>query len=209
MRRIDKTKILSSKYKEWLDKLDRDKVKHPHSRTYYNDVVMNLLHCQKGVCAYTEMFLCNSGLLSEDKWKNGRYAEKKTEHFGELEHFDPKLKANRFWEWDNLFVIHSDINRLKRDKDIDDIPKPDSPGYDPDKLLEYDDDTHLFVPHTDIKNETERRHIERMIDVLQLNHNTVRCEREIFLKKVGEYREVNRTVNIDRFFTACRMAFLE
>ena len=210
MRRIDKTKILSSKYKEWLDKLDRDKVKHPpHSRTYYTDVVMNLLHCQKGVCAYTEMFLCNPGLLSEDKWENGRYAKKKTEHFGELEHFDPKLKEKKFWEWDNLFVIHSDINRLKRDKDVDDIPKPDSPGYDPDKLLEYDDDTHIFIPHTGIKNKTERQRIGRMIDVLQLNHDTVRCEREIFLKKVAEHRQVNRTIDIDRFFTACRMALLE
>ncbi len=72
MRKIDKSKILSTAYKKWVDKLNKDNIKHPHSREpYYYDVVMNLLHCQKGVCAYTEMFLCNSELLTKDNWVDG------------------------------------------------------------------------------------------------------------------------------------------
>jgi hypothetical protein len=57
MRKIDKTKILSVHYKKWLDQVSRDNVKHPQRSTYYDDVVMNLLHCQKGACAYTEISL--------------------------------------------------------------------------------------------------------------------------------------------------------
>ena len=83
MRKIDKTKILSVHYKKWVDKLSRDKVKHPQRSSHYDDVVMNLLHCQKGVCAYTEMALCNPGLFDEDKWKKGRYTQKHQLHFSE------------------------------------------------------------------------------------------------------------------------------
>ncbi len=209
MRRIDKnkSKMLSVEYKKWLSELNDRKEEHPrHSRSYYVDVVMNLLHCQKGVCAYTEMFLCNPGLLSEDKWANGRYKLENPRHFGELEHFDPKLKKIKYWEWDNLFVIKSRINRLKGNKEVDDILKPDSPEYDPMKLLEYEIEIHVFRPHSRIKDKTQKERIQRMIEVLQLNHDTVRHERKTYLTKVFEFREVNRQIEIDRFFTACQMA---
>jgi hypothetical protein len=182
-------------------------MKHPpHSRTYYDDVVMNLLHCQKGVCAYTEMLLCNSRLLTEDNWKNGKYKTTHPDHFGDLEHFDPRLKKERFWDWGNLFVVHSDINRLKRDKEVDDILKPDSPAYDPKELLEYDEYTHIFIPHTEIEDENVVERIRRMIEVLQINHDTVRHERETFLKKAFKSYELGQSVEIDRFFTAYEMA---
>lgn len=211
MKKIDKTKILSSKYKGWLDKLNRDKVKHPDnsSSTYYYDVVMNLLHCQKGVCAYTEMFLCNPSLLGEDKWENGRYKLKKLkkpECFGELDHFDPKLKKNKYWEWDNLFVIASKINKRKGKKEVDDILKPDSPGYDPMKLLEYNEKYHIFIPHTGIKNKTKRKRIQRMIEVLHLNFDLVCRERRRFLKEVFKSRDIGQPIEPDRFFTAYQMA---
>lgn len=209
MRRIDKTKILSSKYKEWLDKLNRDKVKHPQSRIYYTDVVMNLLHCQKGVCAYTETPLCLPELFDESNWEEGKYKISEPEPSGELEHFDPKLKEDRRWEWDNLFVVDAVINRKKRNKEVDDILKPDSAQYSPDKYLEYDVDTHCFIPNTGIEDETLRQRIKRMISVLHLNYASVRNEREIYLTMVFKLREVSRPIRINCFFTACRMANLE
>jgi hypothetical protein len=184
-------------------------MKHPESRIYYDDVVMNLLHCQKGVCAYTEMVLCDIELLSEDKWKNGRYKLKKSERpqcLGDLEHFDPKLKEDKFWEWENLFVVLEKINRIKGKKEVDDILKPDSPGYDPMVLLEYDEIYHVFYPHPDIEDEKLIERIERMIKVLQLNFDFICQERRKFLKKAFELREIGRPIEIDRFFTAYQMA---
>ena len=211
MRKIDKTTVRSTQYKEWLDKLNRDKVKHPldGNRPYYYDVIMNLLLCQKGVCAYTEMFLCNPDLLHEDKWENGKYKvdkSKKPECFGELDHFDPKLKKKKYWEWSNLFVIASKINKRKGAKAVDDILKPDSSQYDPLKLLEYNDKYHIFIPHTGIRDKAKRKRIQRMIEVLHLNFDLVSRERRRFLKEVFKSREMGQPIEIDRFFTACRMA---
>ena len=206
MRKIDKTRILSTAYKKWLDKHDREEVKHPGTGTYYYDVVMNLLYCQKGVCAYTEMALCSPELYSENKWKNGRYILEKPEHLGELDHFDPQLKTDKYWEWENLFVIESKINKRKGAKGVDNILKPDSPGYDPMVLLEYDVESHVFYPHIGIEDEELKKRIERMIDVLQLNFDFVRRERRKFLKKVFEFSEIGRSIEIDRFFTAYQMS---
>lgn len=206
MRRIDKTKILSFKYKTWLDKKNSKEQKHPDKNEYYkNDVVMNLLYCQKGVCAYTEMFLCDPGLLCEDKWEKGRYKLEKPGRFGELDHFDPNLKKDKFWAWENLFVVCSTINRLKHDKKVDDILKPDLPGYDPIRLLEYEEDTHLFRPHSEIKDKHVTERIQKMIEVLHINHNTVYCEREKYISSMLVHREVNRPFDHFQFFTACQM----
>jgi hypothetical protein len=209
MRRIDKSKILSTKYKKWLDKLNHDKKKHPpKSDTYYKDVVMNLLYCQKGLCAYTEMLLCAPGLITEKNWENGRYKPKNPGRFGQLEHFNPKQKENKYWEWGNLFVIHSRVNLLKSDQEVDDILKPDSTKYDPLELLEYKRGSHIFRPHSKITDEKLIQRIRRMICLLQLNNETIRYERETFLEKVTAYIEVGRSFEIDRFFTACQMTGL-
>lgn len=206
MRKIDKTVILSAQYKKWLDHLNQDKVKHPsQSDKYYNDVLMNLLHCQKGVCAYTEMIVCNPVLLSEDKWENGRYKCKEIERFGSLEHFDPKLKEEKYWDWDNLFVVSLDINVKKGDKEVDEILKPDTPEYDPFKLLEYSEQTHLFVPHRDIEDVSLRERIKKMIKVLQINHDTVSYKRKTFFYQITWQDKVDRSIIIDRFFTAYQM----
>jgi hypothetical protein len=206
MRRIDKTKILAVEYKKWVDKLNRDNRKHPRTRTYYYDVVMNLLHCQKGVCAYTEMIVCDPELLDEDNWENGRYNFKSADNLGSLEHFDPQLKKDKFWEWDNLFVIHLKINVTKGANEVDDILKPDSPEYDPFRLLAYSTRTHRFYPRPELEDATVKRRIRRMIKILQLNHGTVRYERETFLKKVFKYLKLDHIIKIDRFFTAYEMA---
>jgi hypothetical protein len=210
MRKIDKTKILSSKYKTWLDKLNRDQVKHPEGgSTYYDDVVMNLLHCQIGVCAYTEMSLCNPELLNENNWKNGRYTQRRPEAIGELDHFDHKLKKDQYWEWENLFVVLERINRRKGAKEVDDILKPDLSTYDPIKLLEYNERYHIFIPHTGIEDETVRERIQRMIEVLHVNYDFVCRERRRFLKEVFKSREIDEPIEIDRFFTAYRMVEAE
>ena len=206
MRKIDKTKILSTQYKKWVDRLNRDKVKHPKKRTYYNDVMMNLLHCQKGVCAYTEMIICNPELLDEENWKNGRYKSKKVDRLGSLEHFDPQLKKDKYWEWDNLFAISLDINVKKGAQEVDDILKPDSPQYDPFKLLEYNSRTHFFVPHRDIEDKDLRERIKRMLKVLQVNHNTVCYHRKTFFNRIAWHGKVDMKPKIDRFFTAYQMA---
>jgi hypothetical protein len=208
MRKIDKTKILSTKYKQWVDKLNRDKVKHPQNsnKAYYCDVVMNLLHCQKGVCAYTEMRVCDPGLLNDNNWENGRYKLTNSGQFGELEHFDPNLKKDKFWEWENLFVAASKINKRKGTKEVDYILKPDSPEYDPMVLLEYDIEQNLFIPHKRIKEKTTRDRIQHMIDVLQLNWDGVHRERKRFLKKVFEFQDFEQPIEIDQFFTAYEMA---
>ena len=206
MRKIDKTQILSTAYKKWVDKLNRDKKKHPDDRKYYDDIVMNLLCCQEGVCAYTEMPLCNPELFNPDKWKKGRYNLKKPEHFGELDHFDPRLKNDKCWEWDNLFVIESKINKRKGDKPVDDILKPDLPHYNPQELLDYDAELHVFSPHPRIEDNGKKERIKQMIKVLQLNFDFVRTERGKFLKKIFELGKIDQTIKIDRFFTAYQMA---
>ena len=210
MRRIDKTKILSTHYKKWLVRLNRDKIKHPsQKRTYYNDVMMNLLYCQKGVCAYTEMRLCDPELLNEDNWEEGKYKSGKVDKFGSLDHFDPRLKKDKYWEWDNLFAISLDINVKKGAKEVDEILKPDSPLYDPFKLLEYNARTHLFVPHRDIEDRDLRERIKRMLKVLQVNHHTVSYHRKTFFNRIAWHGKVGKQPEIDRFFTAYQMAEAE
>jgi len=207
MRKIDKSKILSVDYKKWVDELDKKKLVHPKaSRTTYIDIVMNLLHCQKGLCAYTEMRLCKPGHLTEDNWENGCYKGRNPKRFGELEHFNPDLKKAKYCEWSNLFVAASDINRRKGKQEVDDILKPDSPNYDPYELLEYDTETHFFVPNQGIENEEIRTRVDRMIDILQLNHDTVYTEREEYLTNARECLELKGKFNVSKFFTACKMA---
>jgi hypothetical protein len=186
MRRIDKTRILSTTYKEWLDRLDRENLDHPVNETYRLDVVMNLLYCQGGVCAYTEMRLCPPDLLDGQKWVNGRFKEKigKIDKFGSLDHFDPRLKKKKFWNWENLFMVFTDINPKKGAQAVDEILKPDLPGYDPFKLLAYSDTTHMFAPSPEVEDETLRQRIDRMIDVLQINHGQIRYERKTFFARI-------------------------
>jgi hypothetical protein len=222
MRRIDKSKILSTEYKKWVDELDRSGEKHPDKYDrYYTDVVMNLLYCQGGVCAYTEIFLCKQELLKESNWVNGIYLRKKKRNKCEipvyynnegeeidfnvnLDHFDPEKKKDNSWDWDNLFVTESKINNQKRDVAVYDILKPDSPNYDPFRLLVYDIDSHQFSPHGDLSDEESER-VKWMIAALGLNRGRIRDEREEFLNRIREYESYNKPFTIDRFFTACEM----
>ncbi len=206
MRKIDKSVILSENYKNWLqEKRDKDKT-HKTCSYYKVDVVMNLLYCQKGVCAYTEMLLSPPDLIEKSNWKEGKYINKKVtkDTFGDLEHFDPKQKAKYFCEWDNLFVINHKVNILKNDTNIDLIKefKPDSKGYNPFDIFDYDIDTNKFRPNTDIKDKYEANRIKDLIKLLSINQHSIKYERETFLNDV----KANKNKKIDRFFTAYEMS---
>ncbi len=148
MKKIDKTKILSTEYKSWLDTINSENKKHSESSKYFIDVKMNLLHCQKGVCAYTEMRLCNPSILTEENWLNGRYNNKKVKIIGDLDHFDPKLKKEKHWNWNNLFMTFHEVNNIKGQKNITNFIefKPDNLNYSPENIFDYDIITHKFIP---------------------------------------------------------------
>jgi hypothetical protein len=213
MQKIDKNydTILSTKYKKWVDDLEKHKKKHPDSRTYYDDIVMELYRCQKGVCAYTERFICVPSLYESSNWTDGDYkandeAEfKRTDHAGQLEHFDHHLKKDRYWLWSNLFMIDSTINSRKSSKDIVYYLKPDSEDYSPEKYFDYDEETHRFVPNTDLDIE-QRTEIKDMIDnVFYLNHGVILNDRRDFINELKAKINNKSPYKFDRFFTATKM----
>ncbi len=173
MRKIDKSIILSKAYKTWEEALENNQQNHPQYNSsnfrFYKDIVMNLYHCQNGLCAYTEKSILLSGLEAENWSEEGYYVGEIPSHYGELEHFDESLKDTKAWLWDNLFMIEGKINTLKRTKTIDDILKPDSPEYDPFKLLAYNHEAHIFYPNPSLDGHLIER-IEKMIDILGLNY---------------------------------------
>lgn len=213
MQKIDKNydTILSTKYKKWVDDLENKNKKHPDSRTYYDDIVMELYRCQKGVCAYTERFICPSSLYKSDNWIDGNYKIRnevefnRTDHAGELEHFDHLLKENQYWLWSNLFMIDSTINSRKSSKDIVYYLKPDSEDYSPEKYFDYDEETHRFIPNTDLDID-QRTEIKDMIDnVFYLNHGVILNDRRDFIKELRTKINNKSDFKFDRFFTATKM----
>ncbi|MES2702182.1 MAG: hypothetical protein V4649_06060 [Bacteroidota bacterium] len=212
MQKIDKSvaKIVSTKYKAWVGKLDKEGKQHEGSyRYYYDDVAMNLYKCQSGVCAYTEMYICPAEMYGNANWVNGRYkipndAEyKRIDHLGEMDHFDPENKKTHYWNWDNLFMIEAKINSIKSNNKTAAFLKPDLADYSPEKYFDYDDETNRYVANTDIKDEAERKEIQTMIDeVLLLNHGVVRNERRDYIKGIKFKIDKGEPYTIDRFFTA-------
>ncbi len=186
MKKIDKQLQLSTNYQNWERNLNELELPHPRYNSsqgeYYQDIVMDALRCQNGLCAYTEIQLCPLEHLTPDNWENGRYKNKKRHHNGQLDHFDERLKwkekeqkkgqtiiyEHKDWLWSNFFVIDSDTNNRKSDKAVDAILKPDVVMYNPFELLEYSISTHHFIPNTDLL-EPIRERIQKMIDILGIN----------------------------------------
>jgi len=200
MRKIDKSKILSSKYKDWEEALEASSKPHPKhssSHKHYLDVLMNLLHCQNGICAYTEMSLCDPKHYSEDNWKDGKYASNKPEKTGHLEHFDESLKSKskdktgrKNWLWDNLFLVHGYINTVvKGSKPVDYILKPDSPNYDPFHFLKYNATTHLFIPNDENLCKADQARVQYMLDTLGINFGKVVLSRRKHLNTISKILE--------------------
>jgi len=196
MRKIDKSKILSTKYKEWEEALEESNTAHPQynkssiRNEHYSDIVMNLLHCQKGICAYTEIFLCDPKFYSKNNWKDGKYASPKPGKFGQLDHFDESLKSKgkdktgrKDWLWDNFFMVHPHINSLsvKGSKSINYLLKPDLPNYDPFHFLKYNANTHFFIPNDENLNEEDQERVQYMINTLGINNDAIVKSRRIYL----------------------------
>ncbi|MEN2400818.1 hypothetical protein GKZ90_0013610 [Flavobacterium sp. MC2016-06] len=218
MRKINKNSpnILSKKYKDWVTDLEANNIKHPLSRTYYDDVVMNLYKCQEGVCAYTEKYICVEELYDSKNWVNDRYVIanlkncKRTDHCGELEHFDPNQKKEKYWLWENFFMIDSTINSRKCNNDIVPYLKPDLEEYTPEKYFDYDEITHRFVPNTDIEDDNQKLEIQNMIDsVLFLNHGVILNERRNFINDVKLKIKNGFEYKIDRYYTSVNWCLTE
>jgi hypothetical protein len=195
MRKIDKTIILSTSYKAWLDTFKTKKhILYRADYPYYNDVVMNLFYCQNGLCAYTEQQLCPKNYYQSINWidKEEKYLDEQTKKKikiirkifdkaifdapkvfnGELDHFDASLKTEKGWDWDNFFMIDADTNNRKGTQAIDYRLKPDTENYDPFVVFDYSRDSHIFIVNTDfpLENEEERKRLQYIIDnVLGIN----------------------------------------
>lgn len=220
MRKINKICSLSTVYKKWEEELEANNKQHPKyddaktRRKYYWDIAMQLHACQGGLCAYTEQEICDDTLLDIDNWQNGIYRNNPPSskgRFGELDHFDERLKSKKTeeqgrkdWQWNNLFMIQSDINKRKGTKAVDNILKPDREGYDPYELLEYDIKTHVYRPNRKLSTEEYER-VETMIEVLCMNDVT--ATRRKFLSKHFQLMRFNRVENDqpEQFPTAYEM----
>ncbi len=173
MKQIDKSEILSTDYKDWVES-DAGKYHKYNSsnNTHYIDVRMSLFYCQKGLCAYTEEILCDDSLIEKEKWKDGKHIGLIGNEFtfGDVEHFDESIKPKKGWLWDNLFMVQGDINkRAKHTKPIKYILKPDSKEYDENKYLQFDYETDTFSAHDDLSTE-EKEEVCYMIKILGINH---------------------------------------
>jgi len=208
MQKIDKSHILSNNYKIWQDSLgDTHPLYNSSKNRYYDDIKMSLLHCQKGLCAYTEELLCDEKYFDVTNWEENRYKtltqEQKNEIQGDLEHFDESLKSQKGWLWDNLFVVHTHINcRVKGKKAIRSILKPDSIDYDPYKYLDFDYEAGVFFPNTTLSPQ-EKDDVVYMIEILGLN--CFRTQRQKQLHDWRDRKEVGLEVKPHRFVTAWNM----
>ncbi len=199
---------LPSNYQSWLESNPAD---DKNFRSSYDDIVMNLYKCQNGVCAYTESFICPPELFDDRNWETGGYVIldesefSRVDHRGELEHFDPENKKVRYWNWENLFMIDSKINSIKTNKPVHNFLKPDLLDYSPELYFEYDDQTHRFIPHTDIEDTELISQIKYMIDeVLCLNHGVVKVDRKNYINELMDKKLRGQNFVIDRFFTSVK-----
>ncbi|SHM86787.1 hypothetical protein SAMN05444266_112119 [Chitinophaga jiangningensis] len=175
MKYIDKSIILASKYKQWLDGLTAKGQQHNSYTSskgkYYYDIIANLIWVQQGLCAYSERRMQDHGLCAPSKWSEGKFA--KFEFAGHLDHYDCTLKKDYGWLWANFFLIDADINtKLKRDKKPSGLQKPDAPDYDPAHYLEYKLPEHIFVPSRILAFDTQEL-INKDISCLGLNFQPI------------------------------------
>jgi hypothetical protein len=219
MRKIDKKCLLSTAYKAWEESIETSGQNHPKYNSskgkYYLDIIMNLFHCQKGLCAYTEMHLCSPKYYIKDNWKKstGKYLNRdhpnKPKARGQLEHFDRNKKENQAWLWDNLFMADSDVNtKIKSKNKVDSILKPDSANYDEFTLLEYDYSKHIFIPNTSL-GKAKQVKIKKMIDTLGINFDPVIDLRRMHLDPIIQLIDFGAktwtNIKIEQFPTAFEM----
>jgi hypothetical protein len=211
MRKIDKSQILATTYKTWLDSLNEI---HPEyassSDKYYYDIVANLVWIQGGLCAYTEMILNDKSAVKPEKWKEGGF--KKFEVKGALDHYFPNLKKTTGWDWNNFFLIDYDINtKIKGSKIPNGILKPDQENYDPFYFLQYNYDLHKFEANNNRDFDFQLR-IKHDIDILGLNYGPIIYLRKVYLQQqfsdlITGHRDLNYIKNnLNQFYTAFEMS---
>jgi hypothetical protein len=207
MRKIDKTAILSKAYKNWEESLDEHPTYDSSDNKFYYDVVMNLFHCQNGLCAYTEKILCKPKHFDSSFWQDDKYPYPRGKSLfnGSLDHFDSTKKKSQGWLWNNFFMVDSDTNRRKGTREVDDILKPDRDDYAPFELLEYDIKTHSFLANTELPEETQIKINHLLDEVLGVNHSSICYERRRILEKINSV--INgpftwETIEITEFPTA-------
>lgn len=214
MRFITKTLTLATKYKQWHDELQKDN--HPlytsSSHKHYYSIVANLLSVQGGICAYTEACLCSPEAVAIDKWVDGEF--QRFEFFGQLDHFDPRLKEKNGWLWDNFFMIHTDINIKEKRANVVTHLKPDTPDFNISDYLDYNIDNHIFHPRIDLSNELQQSLLND-IDYLGLNHGTIVHMRKMSLMplltqiRYKSMTEEDAKKLLYQFFTAYEMALVK
>ncbi len=210
MKKIDKSTILSQKYKEWVEGLEADSHSKYNSSAneYYHDIKMSLLYCQQGLCAYTEQVLCANKYIDDTNWDTDKYVKELTQDDknaiqGDLEHFDESLKAKNAWLWDNLFIATTHNNcRIKGTKAVESILKPDSEDYDPYKYLTFDSEEGIFGANG-VLTDPEKEDVEYMIKTLGLN--CIADERKKQIKQWSDMREMGMDVDAYRYVTAWDM----
>jgi len=213
MRKLDKSTILSTNYKNWENNLEKNKKNHPQYNSskgeYFQDIVMNLFNIQKGLCAYTEVFLCNEIFYDSKNWENGKYVcpkeFEKPQFEGHLEHFDESLKSKstetdgrKDWLWSNFFMVNEHTNTaIKRNKSVekDDnenyILKPDDANYNEFELLEYDFQTNIYLANRK-QSKSLRIKIDKMLEILGINQNPIITKRIDKLKKHIVFIEIKK-----------------
>lgn len=213
MQKIDKDLTLATAYKKWLDTLNNSGEDHPEYTSngkFYRDIVANLLWVQKGLCAYTEMYLVNIKDIGPGNWKAGRVED--FDFLGHLDHYDNGLKKKKGWEWNNFFVVHSDVNvKRKGQRKPHGLLKPDKPKYDPFYYLEYDYKTHNFVPNSDRETSLQRKILDD-INTLGLNFKPIIDYRREYLTPIIEDVSIGISTlakakdKLFKFYTAFEMS---
>ena len=214
MQPLDKTEIFATDYKQWQDNLVATGTSHPAYNSsagkFYYDIVSNLIWAQKGLCAYTEFKLQAFEKCGRTFWTKGTFT--KFEFAGELDHYNPALKKEQGWLWDNFFLIDADVNskKVKGSKEPKGLLKPDKKNFDPTYFLEYDMSNHIFIPNR-IREFEAQRLIKHDIDTLGLNWQPTVERREFYLnEKINDVRYGVITfeeaeANLYQFFTAFKL----
>lgn len=217
MRKIDKSQLLAAKYKEWLDDLAAKGKKHPKYNSsgfkYYYDIVANLVWVQQGLCAYSERRMQDHHKCAPKNWKEGEY--KQFQFAGQLDHYDAELKKNKGWDWDNFFLIDSDVNvKGKRMNRPNGILKPDIEAFDPNNYLEYKLPDHIFVPNRNLDFEIQEK-VRHDLTCLGLNFEPIIDIRKEYLAPYLtdiEYQAQTTSqvrVKLTQFYTAFEMAVIQ
>lgn len=214
MQKINKSEILATVYQQEIDELNTKNEAHPKyysGHKYYKSVLLSLLFCQNGLCAYTELRLIEIADLekykTQIKEQNGEFSrEINFETPAQIEHFDESLKQEKAWEWSNLFAVFDSVNtKVKGTKSVDSILKPDSAEYNPFEMLEYNIENHVFTAHSDLAENMASR-VENMIKTSGLNWKFIRNQRRAYLEELLEKCQNGLKIKPHQFITAFEMS---